>query len=74
MGDDDLGPEVQVSGPSSQASGSWPGWGPAVPYRDLPIPQGVDRVCIWPQVPSWDQPVEWEFTVECPQGCSALGT
>lgn len=40
MGDDDLGPEVQVAGPSPQASGSWSGWGPTVPCRDLPIPQG----------------------------------
>lgn len=74
MGDKDLDPEVQVAGSSPQASGTWLSWGPAVLCRDLPISQGVDRVCIWPQIPSWDQLVEWEFTTERPQGYSAPGT
>lgn len=67
VGDEDSGPMVQVAGPRPQASGAWLGWGPAVLYRDLPILQGVDRICVWPQV-------EWEFNVEHPQGCSVSGT
>lgn len=72
--DEDSGPEVQVAGPSPQASGTWLGWGPAVLHRDLPTVQGLDRRC--PSGPSgamMGSACGAEIHRECPQGCLAPG-